>query len=209
VSGSRSILGGVRLRRSALLTASLVLVAASGTAAQGATLSVEPSHDLRPDGATLSITGSGFSSAGNGIYVVFGPIVPAPDYYLDPSIYAAFRWVHAGAGDSPIEAPLADDGSFATTLEVAATFTTPSGDVDCAVSACAVITFAAHGSPDRSQDTCVEVTFGPAGASAAPATIPPATPQETPVSSMDPTATSVAVEGPCSMIGALPASAAP
>ena len=54
----------------------------------------------------------------------------------------------------------AADGSFSTTLEVTSTFTTPAGDIDCGTTACAVITFAAHGSPDRSQDTCVPLLVG-------------------------------------------------
>jgi hypothetical protein len=146
----------------------LALAAPSTTFAQGVSLTVAPTSF--PAGtATLTVTGSGFDTAGNGVYVVFGPITEAPAYYSDPSIYGAFKWVHVGATESPAEAPLAADGSFSTTLDVTSTFTTPAGDIDCAVTACAVITFAAHGSPDRSQDVCVAVTVGDIAASASPA----------------------------------------
>ena len=151
-----------RSPRSALLVASLAamaLAAPLATIAQGASVSVEP-QVLQSGSTTLTITGSGFLTEGNGVYVVFGPITPAPGYHADPSIYGAFKWVHAGAGESPVEAPLAADGSFATTLEVTSEFTTPAGDIDCAVTVCAVITFAAHGSPDRSQDTCLPLLVG-------------------------------------------------
>jgi hypothetical protein len=142
-------------------------LAASTTLAQGASISVEP-PGLEAGSTTLTVTGTGFSTEGNGVYVVFGPVTAAPGYYSDPSIYGAFRWVHLGAGESPVEATLEPDGSFSTTLEVSSTFTTPAGDIDCAVTACAVITFGAHGSPDRSQDTCIALVVGGSSASAAP-----------------------------------------
>jgi hypothetical protein len=154
-----------------VLTAALAIATTGSSAlAQGPSVRVEPSGDVPAGAATLTVTGAGFATAGNGIYVVFGPVTPAPGYYTDPSIYGAFAWVHAGGGQSPVEAELAADGSFATTLNVTSVFATGAGDVDCTVTACAVITFAAHGSPDRSQDTCTAVTFvGSASASPEPA----------------------------------------
>ncbi len=150
------------------LALGLAIAAPVATSAQAVSVTVQPTS-IAPGTTTLTVTGSGFSTAGNGIYVVFGPIKEAPVYYSDPSIYGAFKWVHVGAGESPAEAPLATDGSFSTTLDVASTFTTPGGDIDCAVTACAVITFAAHGSPDRSQDTCVALAVGDVASSASPA----------------------------------------
>jgi hypothetical protein len=171
------------------LILALVMAAGSAASAQGRSISVDPTEGLPLDGATLTVSGQGFSTEGNGLYVVFGPVTSAPGYYTDPSIYSAFRWVHKGAGDSPIEAPLADDGSFSTTLQVTSTFTTSAGDVDCVITACAVITFAAHGSPDRTQDACVAITFtrGAAG-SPGPMSPPPpsAIPSTAPVSSAEP-----------------------
>lgn len=189
------------------LAAGVALVCASGTMAQGATIVVDPSADIPAKGATVSVTGSGFSTTGNGVYVVFGPVTPAPDYYLDPSIYGAFRWVHAGAGGSPIEADLGADGSFATTLDVMSAFTTSAGDVDCTLVPCAVITFAAHGSPDRSQDLCVALTFAPStdagaslvvGMSPSPSAVPGGpSPSTTPEVSAPPASADA-----CSLIGA-------
>jgi hypothetical protein len=202
---ARPVHGRRAVRRSAGIAAGLALVVASAAVAQDAAIVVEPSDGLPADGATLSITGSGFSTAGNGVYVVFGPITPAPGYYLDPGIYGAFRWVHAGATDSSIEAPLADDGSFDTTLEVTPTFDTPQGEVDCAVTACGVITFAAHGSPDRGQDTCVAVSFAAAPAGASMAT-PSSAPTASPITTAGPAATPSG--DACSVIGG-PAAASP
>ncbi len=150
-------------------TLALIVLLASGTGAlaQGASVVVDPVGPL-PEGAnTLLVTGQGFATAGNGIYVVFGPITPAPGYYMDPGLYGAFKWVSPGGPETPATAPLAADGSFATTLAITSVMTTPNGEVDCATTACAVITFAAHGSPDRSQDTCTAVSFIAGGTDAA------------------------------------------
>jgi hypothetical protein len=154
------------------LTAGLILASASVTAGQAPSVSVEP-DDIGTGSTILTVTGTGFDTGGNGVYLVFGPVSAAPEYYSDPSLYGAFRWVHAGAGASPAAAALASDGSFSTTLEVASTFTTPAGDIDCLATGCAVITFAAHGSPDRSQDTCVAI-FVAGSASLTPGSSPAA-----------------------------------
>lgn len=191
----------------ALMLTSLLGVAS--VAGAGPTITVEPAGPLAPGTTTISVTGSGFdptAANGNGIYVVFGPVTPAPGYYMDPSIYGAFKWVSAGGADSPATAPLAEDGSFATTLVVTSSFTTAAGEVDCVATPCAIITFAAHGSTDRSQDTCTAITFGPsapaspsAGASptvTAAASIVPA-PSAVPGASPAPT-----LDDPCAVIGA-------
>lgn len=184
----------------------LALATVTGTLAQGASVEVEPSNGLPAGPATLSISGTGFSTAGNGIYVVFGPITPAPAYYTDPSIYGAFTWVHAGSGGSPIEAPLAEDGSFAITLNITSAFATSAGDVDCTLTACAVITFAAHGSPDRSQDTCTAITFVSPGIAptdgAPPASTPPASASPASMSAVPSASAAPTSEDPCSSIGA-------
>jgi hypothetical protein len=176
------------------LALGLAIAAPLATSAQAVLVTVQPTS-IAPGTTTLTVTGSGFSPAGNGIYVVFGPITEAPVYYSDPSIYGAFKWVHVGAGESSAEAPLATDGSFSTTLDVASTFTTPAGDIDCAVTACAVVTFAAHGSPDRSQDTCVALAVGDVMSSASPA----------PSASLDPCAPITAGAAPSVAPGGSPA----
>ena len=144
-------------------------------AASGPTVTVEPTGPLPAGTSTVTVSGSGFDPSGNGVYVVFGPITAAPGYYLDPSVYAAFKWVHPAGQVSGAEAPLAADGSFSTTLDIPSGFTNPAGPVDCATNPCAVITFGAHGSQDRSQDTCTAVTFagGQASASERPAASAP------------------------------------
>ncbi|MFN8517999.1 MAG: hypothetical protein U0667_01120 [Chloroflexota bacterium] len=189
------------------LLAGLALATTSSTLAQAPSVAVEPTGELPAGAATLTVTGTGFATAGSGIYVVFGPITPPPGYYTDASIYGAFTWVHAGASGSPVEAELAADGSFSTALNVTSVFATGAGNVDCTVTACAVITFAAHGSPDRSQDTCSPVVFvGTASASpaaASPSPVAAATPSAAPPASIAPTdpTTPTTAEG-CALIGA-------
>ena len=162
----------VRGQLLALASAALAaIVMTTTTAASGPSVLVEPVRPLPVGIQTLTVTGSGFDPAGNrgnGIYVVFGPIVPAPTYYLDPSIYAAFKWVHPTGQDSSAESPMAADGSFSTTLEVPSSFEGPMGSIDCTAVPCAVITFGAHGSQDRSQDTCTALTFVTSSASGSP-----------------------------------------
>jgi len=189
-------------------TLALIVLLASGTGAlaQGASVVVDPVGPL-PEGAnTLLVTGQGFATAGNGIYVVFGPITPAPGYYMDPGLYGAFKWVSPGGPETPATAPLAADGSFATTLAITSVMTTPNGEVDCATTACAVITFAAHGSPDRSQDTCTAVSFIAGGTDAAsPVASPLVGPQgsATLAANPDPTASTVPqADDPCALIEA-------
>jgi hypothetical protein len=192
----RPILAGV-----ALVTG-LVLATPSSTFGQGASVSVEPPA-LQAGSTTLTVTGSGFETAGNGVYVVFGPITPAPGYYSDPSIYGAFKWVHVGAGESPVEATLAADGSFSTTLEVTSAFTTPAGDIDCVATACAVITFAAHGSPDRSQDTCVPLVVAGMAPTGSPA------PGGSPDAGLPPTHPCAPITGGAAAASGVPAGSAP
>lgn len=151
---------------------SAVLVAgvfAGQVAASGPVVTVEPVGPLPLGAQTITVSGQGFDPVGNhgnGVYVVYGPITPAPGYYLDASVYAAFKWVHPTGQASGAEALLAADGSFSTTLDIPSSFTTQTGVVDCAAVDCAVITFGAHGSQDRSQDTCTLVRFVTGGASA-------------------------------------------
>lgn len=191
------------------------LLAAAPVAVQGPGVTVEPTGLLPAGSTTITVTGSGFDpnvANGNGIYVVFGPITAAPGYYLDPSIYGAFKWVSPGGAESPATAPLGADGTFSTTLDITSTMTTSAGDIDCTTAACAVITFAAHGSQDRSQDTCTWVRFvsdgsGPAAPAASPvdgaeASLAPAA-SVAPASSAAPDASTVpAPADPCAAINA-------
>lgn len=186
-------------------TLALALVVGSGGAAlaQGAAVTVEPVGPLPQGTTTLTVTGQGFATSGNGVYVVFGPITPAPGYYMDPSLYGAFKWVSPGGADTPATAPLAEDGSFATTLDITSLMTNSGGEVDCATTPCAVITFAAHGSPDRSQDTCTPITFLAAAVASGSPIAQPVPSSSAPVPSLGPSASMIpAADDPCSLIGA-------
>lgn len=140
-------------------------VSAPGGEPSGPAVTVTPVSDMDPDGATVTVTGSGFNPAGAGIYVVFGP--KRADYWTNAAYYKSAKWVRAGGADA-----LNPDGTFSTTLEVSATYTDGTGTaVDCNATPCYVLTFAAHGSADRSQDTQTGIAFagtgGPGGTGAA------------------------------------------
>ncbi|MBX3028523.1 MAG: hypothetical protein KF809_00045 [Chloroflexi bacterium] len=196
---------------SGLAMALAAVVGIAPATANGPSISIEPAGPLPAGTTTITITGSGFdptAARGNGIYVVFGPVTPAPGFYLDAGLYGAFKWVAPGGVDSPATAPLGADGSFSTTLELPSVFTGSSGDVDCSVDACAILTFGAHGSTDRSQDTCTPLTFLPGdtaspapGASAGPVTsIVPVSPTPDAQTTPDPNAPSEPVGDACSVI---------
>jgi hypothetical protein len=142
-------------------------------------VTVDPQGPYPAGTQTVTVSGRGFDAqarTSTGIYVLFGPVTAAPGYYLDPSTYGAFKWVYLGGVDSPATAPMAADGTFSTTLDIPSSFTASAGPVDCTLVPCAIITIAAHGAPDRSQDTCTQVRFlaaGP-GASEGPAASPAA-----------------------------------
>ncbi len=211
----------IRSRRWMFVVPQVVLLAVAITstaAANGPTVTFEPGGVLGAGAQTITVTGQGFdptSSNGNGIYLVFGPITPAPGYYMDPSVYGqGLKWVHPGAQATLAEAPLGADGSFTTNLDIQSSFDNASGHVDCSMVACALITFGAHGSPDRSQDTCTLVAFATdtrgAGASASLlASTPPVVPSAEASIVIDPSGSPIpssadGMTDPCSMITAAP-----
>jgi hypothetical protein len=153
-------------------------------------VTVEPAEALAPEDQEITVTGTGFDPAANGavgIYVVFGPRTEAPRYFTDAELYIAARWVHVGAADVPGQATLAADGSFSTTLAIEPRFVDGHGtEVDCLVEECVVITMAAHGVADRTQDTFTPITFAPQAASPTPRVTPrpvAATPSASPAAS--------------------------
>lgn len=124
-------------------------------AAGGAKLTVTPSTGLEPAGASVTVKGSGYvAGSGNGIYVVFGP--KEADWTTNAGNYGASKWLKAYGADG-----INPDGTFSVTLtDVKASYKNGAGkDVDCLVTECYVLTMAAHGSPDRSQDAFVKVSF--------------------------------------------------
>ncbi|MGC0422409.1 hypothetical protein [Embleya sp. AB8] len=129
--------------------------AAPKAATGGARLTVTPSTDLDPAGASVTVKGSGYAAgSGNGIYVVFGP--KEADWTTNAGNYGASKWFKAYGADG-----INPDGTFSVTLtDVKATYTNGAGkEVDCRRVECYVLTMAAHGSPDRSQDAFTKVTF--------------------------------------------------
>ncbi|MFD0684305.1 hypothetical protein [Actinomadura fibrosa] len=155
-----------RLTRGAVLLAAAGLVTAGlGAApalAAGPGTTVTPASGLDPGGQDLTVHGSGFSATANngfGVYVVFGP--KNADYATNANAFQASKWVHKGATPSAGQDVMNADGTFDVTLPgVKAQYTDGDGNrVDCLTTQCYVITMAAHGVPDRSQDSFTPVTF--------------------------------------------------
>ncbi|MCW2529139.1 MAG: Htaa protein [Pseudonocardiales bacterium] len=159
----RTVRGWSSTVASLLLAAVLVLInPVSARAAPG--LSVSPDSAIAP-GATVTVSGSGYSTTVNngvGIYVAWCKLVA--QYWASADNCGDARWVHPGAG-------LSASGSFSVTLNLAGVI----GATKCTVpGACKVVTMAAHGSSDRSQDAVVGVSFAVAVPPPAVSTPPPA-----------------------------------
>ncbi|MYW03537.1 Htaa domain-containing protein [Streptomyces sp. SID3343] len=125
-------------------------------------LAVTPATGAKPDGQTFTVTGTGFDpvrDGGNGIYVAFGP--KNADWNTNPAPYQATKWVRTNPAPSPSQAKLNADGSFSVTFDaIKAKYKNADGvEINCATVGCYVVTFAAHGSPERNQDTFVPVAF--------------------------------------------------
>ncbi|WP_295626603.1 neocarzinostatin apoprotein domain-containing protein [uncultured Corynebacterium sp.] len=121
---------------------------ASGTSTSGASVSLDKATGLNPSGDSIRVRGTGFSTSGHGIYVG----IAQQDQFntTDSSTFGEDTvWVSTSRGT------LSPDGSFDVTVPVSAKF----GSADCLVNHCAIYTFAAHGSSDRSQDTATPVSF--------------------------------------------------
>lgn len=120
--------------------------AASSTGS--ASVSLSKSTGLNPAGDTITVSGHGFKTSGNGIYVG----IAQQDQFTttdSDSFGSDTVWVSTSRGN------LNSDGSFSISLPVSATF----GNANCLENNCAIYTFAAHGSSDRSQDTATPVSF--------------------------------------------------
>jgi len=132
----------------------------TSTVPAGPAVTVTPTSGLSSTDATITVTGRGFNPAGTGIYVAFGP--KRADFSTNAANYQVVKWVWATPSGSPGQAKLQADGSFSVVLDgIDATYTDGNGTaVNCAVDACQVLTFAAHGSTNRSQDTFTPVSFG-------------------------------------------------
>ncbi|TQF67042.1 hypothetical protein FK531_15805 [Rhodococcus spelaei] len=107
---------------------------------------VSASRTARLDAAgdTVTVSGTGFSTGGPGIYVG----VAQSDRFstTDASAFQDAKYIRTSDMSG---------GAWSTTLNVTGAF----GDSDCTRNACAIYTLAAHGSADRSQDTATPITF--------------------------------------------------
>lgn len=103
--------------------------------------------ELNPTGSTaITVTGSGFKTTGNGIYVAVTEKNKFSTTNADAFSAAAFVRT----------SEMSSDGSFSTTLNVEAV----TDAANCIENSCALYTFAAHGSSDRSQDTATDLVVG-------------------------------------------------
>ncbi|MFD0684306.1 hypothetical protein [Actinomadura fibrosa] len=157
-------------RRSAAVTVAGAAALAGALAlgarpAHAASLRVSPASGVNPSGQTVSVRGSGFDPARNngfGVYVVFGP--RGADWTTNANAYLSAVWVHRGAAAGAGQAPMSGAGGFSVTLSVKAKYTDGDGrKVDCLRTQCYVMTMAAHGVPDRGQDTVTPIRFQGAG----------------------------------------------
>lgn len=120
-------------------------------------------NQIATSGVTsITVTGTGFATTGPGIYV--GVAEKAKFSHTDASAFGAVNYVKTSE--------MGADGSFTTIVDVEPVFATG----NCIDNACALFTFAAHGSSDRSQDTVTDLVVGgtaeekAAASAAAPAT---------------------------------------
>ncbi|WP_213453215.1 HtaA domain-containing protein [Rhizomonospora bruguierae] len=136
-----------------------------GTAPAAPAVTANPAQGVDPAGATIAVHGTGFDPEANdaaGIYVSFGPKVD--EHWTNAGVLQVTKWVSKTNEPTDARDRMAADGSFSTTLPISAVYTDRNGnEVDCTRVQCYVITFAARGSADRSQDTFTPITFSSAG----------------------------------------------
>lgn len=145
------------------LTFSVEHEAADG-GGDGPVVVVTPSSDLDPAGATVSIVGSGFGGASDGVYVrlcaaadgEIGTAAGRPG--ADRCLGEPQLWVSNFPGAS---APMGA-GTFDVDLDVVGAFTGSEGaDFDCTVDQCGIATRRDHfgGADDHSLDTFTPISF--------------------------------------------------
>jgi hypothetical protein len=155
-----------------LAASCLGLAATAGAASAATVLTVNPKAGLSATGSTtITVTGTGYdattefpapgSGVERGIYVAYGP--KTASFATDASVYQTVKWVAPDQAEDATHAPMGTDGSFSTTLTIDPTYTTGSGpsaqSFDCRVTQCYVLTMAAHGSSDRTQDRFQPLVF--------------------------------------------------
>ncbi len=128
----------------------------------GPSIRVQPSTDLDPAGATVTVDGAGFDPAdnttGDGLYVAQSATVNGT------RLYRAATWVRTTGGAPALNA----DGTFTTTIDVVGTgdFSdggpgAPTTRVDCTDPAtpCSIVTRSAHDGAVAAWSTAVALTF--------------------------------------------------
>ncbi|MDX6740282.1 WxL domain-containing protein [Actinocorallia sp. A-T 12471] len=147
-----------------LVGAGLVAGLASPAYAAGPEVNVTPATGVNPAGQTLSVTGAGFDANANngfGVYVGFGWRDTSAAWFTNAGAFQKVKWVHKNGNPSAGQDKLNADGTFSFDLtDIKAQYTDGAGNaIDCMVTQCYIITMAAHGAADRSQDTFTPVTF--------------------------------------------------
>ena len=162
------------MKRVATVIAALAVTAgATGAAidatpvgAAGPSVKVSPAVNVARTGKTFVINGSGFNATANnnlGVYVAFGP-APAlhpSDWFKTIEHYQAAVWVHIGGTGTATNKPMNANGTFSFTLTNGdgSPIQPAFGSTDCTKIQCGVVTMAAHGSTNRTQDTFRPVIY--------------------------------------------------
>ncbi|MFD4184084.1 hypothetical protein [Rhodococcus sp. NPDC058514] len=115
-----------------------------GTEEPAPLVSLSKATDLTAAGETITVSGTGFSGEGAGLYV--GLAQDNKFSTTDAASWMTTKWLKT----TDIVA-----GAWTATIDVAAI----AGTSDCLQNTCSIYTVAAHGSADRTQDTKTPVTF--------------------------------------------------
>ncbi|MFG1781006.1 hypothetical protein ACGFIU_01085 [Rhodococcus oryzae] len=115
-----------------------------GTEVPAPRVALSKSTDLTAAGDTITVSGTGFSGAGSGLYV--GLIQDSKYSATDAGAWMTTKWL------KPADIT---GGAWTATIDIAAI----KGDSNCLKNTCSIYTVAAHGSADRTQDTKTPVTF--------------------------------------------------
>lgn len=136
---------------------------AATASAHGPSVTLSTNQIAASGVTSITVTGTGFATTGPGIYV--GVAEKAKFSHTDASAFGAVNYVKTSE--------MGADGSFTTIVDVEPVFAVG----NCIDNACAMFTFAAHGSSDRSQDTVTDlvVVGGTAEEKAAASAAAPAT----------------------------------
>jgi hypothetical protein len=138
-----------------------------------------PSINVARQGTSFVVKGTGFSATANGglgIYVAFGPkpsLRPA-DWFSNIAHYQTAVWVHPGGTGTATNKPMNPDGTsqFTLTNGDGSPIQPTYGKTDCTRIQCGIVTMAAHGSSDRSQDSFRAVIYTTPDPTKAKVTVP-------------------------------------